>query len=273
MTLTPAAAVAPPDVDAELAPDIRADAARLDDWAAFPVTRRPRPLVLLGPMLREPEYLSDEAKAAVAAGRLELVAPSPRVPGRLAVRIPGGTFELPTIGARSAFAAGCAIARGDGPPLRITKVTLGAARFTTDRGRLMLPAWLFWAPGMLTPLAMPALHPSVFWRPGELDWPVDGPDSELVAAGRLLTMAVPAPSPLPGADDLYQRHVPEVAESRTAVTIGLRTEITAGDPAPVDHDHLYDLAGTVTHTVRLATPLGNRVTIGADGRVRPALMV
>ena len=239
----------------------------LDGWSAFPVARRPRPIVLIGAMLRESGYATGDAKLAVATGRLELHAPLPQIPSRLPVRLPGGTVELPTVSARTAFVVACAAGSpanapdADPPPLRITKVALGTARFWTDRGPWSLPAWLFRAPGALAPLATPALHPSAFWRPGELQHtPVDW--GELTVDGRLLTVTVPAPEQ---PADTFVRYVPVVAESATAVLIELRMELdTVPDSGLVD-----DL--TLPYTVRLSSPLGNRVAIDCDGHPLPVM--
>ncbi|HEU4421579.1 MAG TPA: hypothetical protein VFR67_03450 [Pilimelia sp.] len=253
-----------------------AEAARvLERWRDFPATRRPRPIVLIGELLQEAGYVTGDAKLAVATGRVELAAPVPRIPSRMAVRLPGGTFELPTTSAKAAFAT--VLAAGDPAnapdvspaPLRITRVALGTARYPTDRGVRTLPAWLFHARESLAPLAVPALHPSAFWHPGEF-YPGPMGEGDLTTDGRLLTITMPVPDPPASPEETYVRYVPVVVESGTAVLIRLHAELGSAPPVVADPGCGDEMVMRYAdYTVRLAAPLGNRVAIDLDGQPLP----
>ncbi|HWH00453.1 MAG TPA: hypothetical protein VNV66_14265 [Pilimelia sp.] len=240
-------------------------------WRDFPVRRTPRPIVLLGAMVKEPGYRTDEAKVAVATGRVELATTPPTAPAAIRVALPDGTHRLPTASAAEAFAVLRAHGKPENapgqspPPVRITRVSLGEAEFPTDRGRLRLPAWLFHAAEFLEPIAVPALAASAFWRPGELAATGLG-DSRLSADGRTLTvvMAAPHPSPCPGQPS--ERFVPTLVESATAVAVGVRVEFgptASGDPGTTCARDL--MLRTAEYQVTLGAPLGNRVLVNAEG--------
>jgi hypothetical protein len=257
----------PPGVGSELDPAV------LDAWRDFPVTRSPRPILLLSGPLRETGYHTDDAKLAVATGRYELVAklPSTRPAGR-PVALPDGPYTLPLITATEAFERLRATgdpgnAPGADPtPLRITKVELGSAPFGTDRGERELPAWLFHAPDSFEPLAWPALAPEAFWRLGDLPPAGDTLDAKLAADGVTLTVTMPAPYPGACPGDPIYRHVPVVIERATAVAVGVRAEVVSIAPGPRRDDCGYDaMLRLKEYTVRIRTPLGHRVLIGASG--------
>jgi hypothetical protein len=266
--------------DRTAAPGTDAEAARaLDRWRAFPATRRPRPIVLIGGLLREAGYVTDDARIAVATGRLELAAPTPRIPPYMSVRLPGGTFELPTTSAKAAFATVLdASDPADVPdaspaPVRITRVVLATAKFLTDRGVRTLPAWLFHAREALAPLAVPALHPSAFWHPGEFHPGAMG-EGDLTTDGRLLTVTVPVPDPRTSPGELYVRYVPVAVESATAVLVRPRAELGSAPPVATDPECADEpIMRYAEYTVRLSTPLGNRVAIDADGNPLPVTPV
>jgi hypothetical protein len=247
--------------------------AALDRWRDFPVTRKPRPILLLDAALRETGYHSGDAKLAVATGRYELAAALPSTrPATITVRLPDGRFPLPTISAAQAYEG----VRGSGSPknapdadvapLRITKVELKTAPFFTDRGRLTLPAWLFHAPDSFEPLAWPALRPDAFWRLGELPPPTLPGDGRLAADGVSLTVTMEAPDPAACPGEPVYRHVPVVMESRTAVAVGVRREVVRIEPGQRRGDCASTLMlRTQPYKIRLAAPLGNRVLVNGSG--------
>jgi hypothetical protein len=261
------------------APESDLDPAVLDAWRDFPVGRAPRPILLLGQVLRETGYRTEDAKLAVATGRFELAATLPaEQPATVNVTLPDGEFPLAIIPAAQAYDG----VRGTGSPgnapdanptpLRITRVELGVAPFGTDRGELRLPAWLFHAPDSFEPLAWPALHPDAFWRLGNLPYASATNDGRLATDGVTLTvtMAAPYPGACPG-DPVY-RHVPVVIELETAVAVGIRREVVRVEPGPRRADCGYDaMLRTQPYTVKLAGPLGNRVVVGPDGGPVPVV--
>ncbi len=249
------------------------DPAVLDAWRNFPVTRTPRPILLLGAPLRETGYHAGDAKLAVATGRYELAATLPSThPATSTATLPDGTFQLPIITAAQAYER----LRGTGnpanapdanpAPLHITRVELGTASFHTDRGALDLPAWLFHAPDSFEPLAWPAPHPDAFWRLGDLPFAGDVSDGRLADDAVTLTATMPAPHPGACPGDPIYRHHPVVLEESTVVAIGVRREIVSIEPGSHRDDCAYDLMRrTQQYTVTLAAPLGNRVLVSSAG--------
>jgi hypothetical protein len=249
------------------------DPAVLDAWRNFPVTRTPRPILLLGEPLRETGYHTDDAKMAVATGRYELATTLPSTqPATSTATLPDGTFQLPIISAAQAYerlrgTGNPANAPGESPaPLQITRVELGTASFHTDRGALDLPAWLFHAPDSREPLAWPAPHPDAFWRLGDLPFAWDACDGRLAADAVTLTVTMPAPHPGACPGDPIYRYDPVVVEESTFVAVGVRPEIVSIAPGPRQDDCGYDLVLRMQqYTVTLATPLGNRVLVSSSG--------
>jgi hypothetical protein len=249
------------------------DPAVLDGWRNFPVTRMPRPILLLGAPLRETGYHTDDAKLAVVTGRYELAATLPSTqPVTSTATLPDGTFQLPIITAAQAYerlrgTGNPANAPGESPaPLRITRVELGTASFHTDRGALELPAWLFHAPDSFEPLAWPAPHPDAFWRLGDLPFAWDVIDGRLAADAVTLTVTMPAPHPGACPGEPIYRHDPVVLEESTVVAVGVRREIVSIAPGPRRDDCADDLVLRLQqYTVTLAAPLGNRVLVSSAG--------
>ncbi|MFD0598719.1 hypothetical protein ACFQZ4_45830 [Catellatospora coxensis] len=252
---------------------VRADPAVLQQCADFPVERAPRPIVLMGDSrIRVQGFTTDNAKIALMQGKLALETTLPAGPSTVEVNLTDGTFTLPAISAEQAYdvivAAGDpgAVSDVSPAPLRITKIALGTAEFRTDRGRLTLPAWLFTAAESTQPLAVPMLAEAAFWRPGEPNLGEPGAAS-IAADGMTLTVQLmKTPDPCPGMPT--EQFEAEVAESTTAVAIGLRLveSSPAATPGRRQGGCLDDLVyRTQPYTVRLARPLGNRVLVGRDG--------
>ncbi len=250
---------------------VRADPAVLQQWADFPVQRTPRPIVVLGDTrIRVKGFSTDNAKIALMQGKLALETALPEGPETVEAKLTDGTFTLPAISARQAYdvivAAGDpgAAADVDPAPLRITKVAAGTAEFRTDRGELTLPAWLFTAVETTQPLAVPMLAESAFWR---LDVPnYGGGGASIAADGVTLTVhMMKTPEPCPGMPT--ERFEAEVAESATAVTVGMRLVESSPAAAPGRRGECVDdlVHRTQPYTIRLAQPLGNRVLVGSDG--------
>jgi hypothetical protein len=249
------------------------DPAILEAWRDFPVTRTPRPILLLGAPLRETGYHTGDAKLAVATGRYKLATTLPSTqPATSTATLPDGTFPLPIITAAQAYES----LRGSGnpanapdanpAPLLITRVELGMVPFPTDRGALDLPAWLFHAPESFEPLAWPAPHPDAFWHLGDLTFAGDTSDGRLAADTITLTVSMPAPNPGACPGDPIYRHHPVVLEESTAVAVGVRREIVSIAPGPRRDDCGYDLMLRVQpYTVTLAAPLGKRVLVSNSG--------
>jgi hypothetical protein len=216
------------------------DARVLDRWQAFPVTRRPRPLVLLDEALHG--FDSDAAKLAALSGNVVLATTAPGVTDAV-VRLPDGPARLRLLGAQPALTAG---ARGTRPaepsaaPLPITRAVLGTESFGTDRGRVDLPAWLFTVasgPGQIACLALPD---SAFWRPGTSGMTAGltaaltaGPPTALTAtaSGRVIAALFDAPPDACPSEPTY-RYEATYATSATAVAVALRGPGSKRDNSP-----------------------------------------
>ncbi len=256
------------------------DPAVLDGWRDFPVSRVPRPILLIDPPPRETGYRTGDAKLAVSMGRYDLAAPLPSGgPATVEVHLPEGTFGLPVITAQQAYdrmraTGNAANFPGTEPvPLRITQVELGTAPFRTDRGEFTLPAWLFHAPDSFDPLAWPALHPDAFWRLGDLPPAGSTSDGHLAADGVTLTVTMPAPYPGACPGDPIYTYDPVLAESGTTVVVGVRPRVVSTAPGSHRDDCGYDaMLRLQPYQIRLAAPLGNRVLVSQSGGPVPVLI-
>jgi hypothetical protein len=233
-----------------------------DPWRSFPVDRHPRPIVLLSALPEMAGFTTDEAKLAASAGMFELAAGPPQAPRTVTAQLPDGPAQFSTLPLDSAVKGLRAIrAKGAVPdgvdPLRITKIELGTAEFSTDRGRISLPAWLFHPVDALGPIAWPALPDGAFWPH---DPRTSATPPATLAADGTLTVSLPAaPEPCPGQPAV--RTDVDVTESATAVVVRPRP---APGPAQGDCARAAILRFE-QHQVRLANPLGARVLLDEQG--------
>ncbi|HTF08843.1 MAG TPA: hypothetical protein VK659_11800 [Asanoa sp.] len=243
------------------------------EWDAFPVDRVPRPIVVVtGGLIEVLGFHSGDAKVAFLTGRIELATRLPEAPATVAVDLPEGRFTFPALPPDEAFASvraqgSPANAPDSSPaPVRFTSVTLGSAEFSTDRGRLRLPAWLFGGPDIMEAIAWPAVGKEAFWRYGEPNNAATIPPSQLSQGGRRIRYAVPGrgcPS-LP-----VMRYRVEVTETATTVVLTTVGEIVS-TPGPEAKDIACPAVGVkpVPYDVDLAAALGNRVVIARpDGAI------
>jgi hypothetical protein len=244
------------------------DAAALDAWAQFPAGAHPRPIVLSAlPQLPEGGFTSGDGKLAALDGRYELAAALPAdPPPTVAVTLPDGPAQLPTMTARQALdTLSTAPPGSDGPAARITHVELGTATFGSDRGGLTLPAWLFTVDGAQGPIAVPAVAQSALWprQPGGL---VIGGGARVGTDGRTLKVVLVTGNGATCPGMQRMREEPAVLESASAVVVGLRSVadgVVPGTPVP---DCGVAATGIDTEfTVPLASPLGGRVLLAVQG--------
>jgi hypothetical protein len=240
------------------------------EWDAFPVDRVPRPIVVVtGGLIEVTGFHRGAAKIAFETGRIELATPLPQAPPTVAVDLPEGRFTFPALPPDEAFAA----VRAQGSPanapdaspapVRFTSVTLGSAEFSTDRGRLRLPAWLFGGPDLIAPVAWPAVGKEAFWRYGE---PNDAATVSLSPDGRRIRYSVPGRD-CPSVP--VMRYRVDVIETATTVVLTTVGEIVS-TPSPEEKDIgcRAVLPKPVPYDVDLAAPLGNRVVLARpDGPV------
>jgi hypothetical protein len=243
----------------------------LDGWSDFPAGQHPRLIVLMyGPVLN-PGFRTDEAKmAGIDAGYALAASLPPAPPATLPVTLPDGPAQLPSVDAAGAFAtlrSYEAPKEPHGTPVPLTGVTLGTAKFHTDRGELTLPAWLFTGPDLLDPIALPALSPKAFWRFDRVAAAAAPMPAKVAADGRTLTVPVPQGA---SCDGTPAPPVGVVKESAGAVAIGSQP----ASVAPQRTDCILPAyLRFVDITVRLAAPLGARVLVDGTGNafeVQPA---
>ncbi|WP_203708342.1 hypothetical protein [Asanoa iriomotensis] len=212
-------------------------------------------------------FRTADGKLALMTGRIELAAPLPETPATVAVEPPGGPFTFPALRADEAFAylrahGSPANAPGARPaPVRVTSITLGSAIFSTDRGPLRLPAWLFGAPDLTGELAWPAVDKTAFWRYGEPNDVATISPAQLSRDGRQIRWAVPGNGTCPS--NPVRRYWVEVVETRTTVAVTTVSEIVS-TPGPEDREQPCVLMAQPAepYDVELAAPLGNRIVIG-----------
>ncbi|MFJ6672136.1 hypothetical protein ACIQMJ_13595 [Actinosynnema sp. NPDC091369] len=226
--------------------------------ADFPVTADPRPIVLFEPKLVTAEWVGSGQEKLAQGHGYRFTGVEPPTPGPVPVVLPDGPATFPLIGVRDALTAMSVGAR-EGEPAELVDVELGTAKFTTDRGPLELPAWLFRS-SFGSRFAWPALTPEAFWKRGE---PVVGTHHARTADGVELEVELGAPD-TPCQGDEPSTKEPVVTETETAVVIGVRTVGTVGDCA---RNAMYRFQ---YYPVRLAEPLGARLLVHeADNSVIP----
>ncbi len=235
-------------------------------WEAFPVDRVPRPIVVVaGGLVEVAGFHSGDGKLAFLTGRIELATRLPEAPATVAVDLPEGRFTFPVLRPDEAFVSvraqgSPANAPNSSPaPVRVTSVTLGSAEFSTDRGRLRLPAWLFGGPDIMEAVAWPAVGKEAFWRYGEPNDASTMPPSQLSRDGRRIRHSVPGKG---CPNDPVMRYRIEVTETATTVVLTTVGHVVS-TPGPEAKDLACPAIGVTPepYDVDLAAPLGNRVVI------------
>jgi len=231
-------------------------------WKDFPVTRNPRPIILLENVTPGQGFSSGDGKLAFVCGKFAASAPLPTTsPPRARVTWADGTYETFTgVSANDAFIAMGANVRGKStdcttvPPLSVTQTRFGSETYETDRGPAQITSWLFTAPGAWREIAYPALPSSAIWGGGWSDW--SGDSASISADGLSLTFGFTGAKAGNGPCEANYRGV--VAESVTAVAVAPQELSNPNQPA----------GGACTAegyprrvTVSLNTPLGGRVVV------------
>lgn len=237
-----------------------------DAWDAFPVDQVPRPIVVTGEMVEVTGFRSGEAKLAFQTGRLELRTPVLQTPTTVTVDLPEGQFTFPALAPEEAFAyvraqgSPANAPDADPAPIEITRVTLGVAEFSTDRGPLPMPAWLFGGGDIAGVIAWPAVGKEAFWRYGEPNDAATIRPSQLSRDGRRIRYTVPGHADCPSQP--VMRYRVDVTETVTTVVLTTVRE-SASTPRTLDKDRPCEAVGAkpVPYDVDLANPLGNRVVI------------
>ena len=242
--------------------------AALASWKSFPVDANPRPLLLLDDYVLTPRtgFASVEDKEAFSSGAFDLAVRLPPAPA--------SAHGYPIVSASAALDRLRATSAPMPPTtrLRIVKVTLGQARFGTDRGPRLLPAWRIGLGRVADPAWVLAVGSSALWPfdPNSARGAHSGERATLQPDGRTLTYHFvgrsAGPPPCGGG---YQAHAVEAATTVTITLQGVpQHEVGQQQPTqsvPEGAAVACDTAGHFrTVTVQLATPLGGRVLLDAD---------
>jgi hypothetical protein len=243
-------------------------------WSNFPVSRRPRPIVLVGPSLVQyAGYSTGEAKIAAMSGSYRLAVTPPPDPQPTPVDLPGGRATLPVIGAAAAIDRMKADA-GDKPdpsvpPLAIVGVEFGTAPIDTDRGTFALPVWRVHTADELGPTTVLAVADSALAHHAGASVPHAANSAKVSADGRHLTLTVQESVPHCPGEPIY-RTTAAVRESATAVAVVFtRTQVSAIPADPNGACAAYIQLQPVTYRVDLAAPLGDRVLVDTGGNPLP----
>jgi hypothetical protein len=234
--------------------------AALATWRSFPVETTPRPLVLTGGRILDPQtgFVTGEQKLAYIEGQFTLDTELPAAPSSF-----GGYPIVPAAAALDQLRhAPGTNGSSTAQPLRIVGATLGKAMFGTDRGPLSLPAWRFSLEGVSGAAQVLAVPPEVFWPPKPQ--PLGSPEVATIAAdGMSVTYSFYGSQSTPG--PCGADYVGKVAESPTAAVISVRD--VRPKPAASNSTSLVctTMAERRSVTVRLAAPLGARVLLTAQG--------
>jgi hypothetical protein len=244
---------------------LKADAAA---WADFPVNATPRPVVLLGQAIDDPQtgFRDSDSKIAYMDGRLKLAAALPATP----VAVDG--YEI------SSAADAVKLMQkpeGKGPStsmtLQITEVTFVQHVFATDRGNQALPAWQLRIAGVADPAYVLAVAASEQFNP-MADRSYGGPSVTVSADGRDLTVPFIAHHTSTGpCDDSFSQTL-GVTETPNVVVLDIET-VTEQPSAPpsaiacaaVGSAEQPDPGEATTRTVALDNPLGARVVVDGHG--------
>jgi hypothetical protein len=201
-------------------------------WASFPIGADPRLLVVLGQAVETPKFVEIEDDTAFYQGRVDA---NGKVPPEAA----------------EAFAKMAKPIAGK-PRVKVLSTRQGMKSFDTDRGPRELPAWFFELAGAYGPATVLAIKP---------DYQAEYPKTRarVSADGRTLTINMAeAPEPCPGGSPvIYQ---PRRLESPTAVAVGLN--VSGGPVGTCAQRAIYRSAD---YTIKLTSPLGNRVLVDPKG--------
>lgn len=242
--------------------------AALAAWKDFPANANPRPLIVFGRSADHigPAGFSSEPDRKIAWGCNKFVfASGVSVSDTAPARATAGTAgSLPSIGSARAFSelmaarlpytqlADCAKFQ----PFVIAAVRWGAAGFPTDRGTMIMSAWLFDIAEIDAYLSYSAVDPSSFWGGGVS--PDGGGGVRIGADGRTLKIPVSNAGPGPcGAD-----YTASAAESPSAVAVAVKRYPHTAPGQPV----ACPLSLRISYiAVSLNAPLASRVLLDENG--------
>ena len=231
-------------------------------WSAFPVDAVPRPLVLLDDPVTAPAsgFATDDAKEAFLSGAF--VTPATLPSGPQAAAGYSVISAADALGVMRSEGTPASNAPAPPTPLVITAVRFDAARFRTDRGTEVLPAWLFTLSGVADPAAVLAVASSSRFAAPAASLHRASVGAELAPDGRTATIMFVGAAP--GHGPCTANYTIDQLASSTAVAIKVReiadTSVDGSTPGVsctlVGHSRRV--------VIRLASPLGRRVLVDAS---------
>jgi hypothetical protein len=235
--------------------------AALSAWSGFPIEAEPRPLVLLDDPVTAPTsgFATDDAKEAFLSGALVTSTTLPSGPQTAA--------GYPVISAADALGVmrseGTPASNPPAPPtpLVITAVRFDSARFRTDRGTEVLPAWLFTLSGVADPAAVLAVAPSSRFAAPAASLHRSSVDAELAPDDRTATIKFVGAAP--GHGPCTANYTIDQLASSTAVAIKVREIADTSGNASTPAVFCADIGHSRRVVIRLASPLGGRVLVDA----------
>jgi len=247
-------------------------AAAAKRWAAFPVTRNPRPVILVAPDVDGPAggFPDGDSKLAFVTGHLALAAALPPTP-----RGQGGYPIRPAADAIAELTADRVTGPGPVTRLPITLIRLTEHGFGTDRGTPARPAWEIHLRGVRDAVYVLAIAAAGRY-PAETSASTDtggyGAPATVSADGRSVTIWFTARHVSTGPCDTGYTTSLDTAQTRTAVALAVSTRFDP--PAPTSTPVACPAIGFVhvgpptpgapgTRTVVLDQPLGARALVDA----------
>lgn len=249
-----------------------ADSAALAAWKDFPAKANPRPIIVFSRALEyvgpagfsaEPRCKKDWFcnKFVLAADvTLPAEAPGSATAGGTSYRALGAVKAYSQLLAFRARTASQDHQCSNAEPFVLKNVRWQAARFPTDRGSMLMSAWIFDVQEVDAYIGYSAVNPSAFWH-GDIS--PGGQGGRLTADGFTLTLyAIGGPdTPGPCGEDFAA----SAAESDSVVEVTIATPFhtpPAGQGCSLEgHEPAV--------SVRLSRPLGGRVLIDAKGEAGP----
>jgi hypothetical protein len=233
-------------------------------WSNFPATAPRRPVVIVsGDKVNTPAqgFTDDASKEAFLNGSIAGLASLPTGPRS------SGRFGLITLQQALTILKAPS---GRGSPatvtLHVTRVAMGTDTFQTDRGYRLLPAWQFWMQGVQNPASVLALTPTETFTP-----PLSANRPQGVSSGTISrddrTLLLIFAGPPAGTGPCEANFVASSAESASAVAVSLRAIMSSQSRSVV----CAQVAIQRHLTIRLLTPLRNRVVVDASSLMAAAV--
>jgi hypothetical protein len=245
-------------------------ASALGAWSTYPTNVSPRPTILLGPSVLDPQGgftnsdigIADDMKNSYLNGAINPPASWPNGPATAA------GFKI--ISAQAAFKLLTTPTGGStmtSPALTATGMQLGTGSFLSDRGPITLPAWLVTIAGVEAPAKILAIAPSGLSPKTNVK--SANPAMSALIGNDERTLEVNFVGGTSGPGPCGSSYTLTTAESSHAVAVLVSEHInpTPKSTRPMSGQISCALVGELRHvTTRLSSPLGARVVVDAQNK-------